>query len=187
MGCISNGQEAEYRELADCFVAWCGNNHLILNVKTKKMIVYFRRTRNMTKKKWRWWRSINTSASTDCTRDTIPMLSTRRIHCTSYESLGHSVSATKYNLLLYMSVVESTISSARICWGSRIRASDIERKQKGTNWIELKEGKKHQALSSIKCCWLIDHQQVLPPQQKQRFRKFEHTPDFSRPALSISY
>ena len=44
--CISDGQETEYRELVDCFEAWCGNNHIILNVnKTKEMIVDFRRTR----------------------------------------------------------------------------------------------------------------------------------------------
>ena len=46
MGCVSGGQETEYRELVDRFVAWCGNNHLLLNVaKTKEMVVDFRRTR----------------------------------------------------------------------------------------------------------------------------------------------
>ena len=36
----------EYRELVNRFVAWCGNNHLLLNVtKTKEMVVDFRRTR----------------------------------------------------------------------------------------------------------------------------------------------
>lgn len=29
--CIRDGHEAEDRELADLFVAWCGNNHLILD------------------------------------------------------------------------------------------------------------------------------------------------------------
>ena len=44
--CISDEQETVYRELVDHFVAWCGNNHLILNVnKTKDMIVDFRRTK----------------------------------------------------------------------------------------------------------------------------------------------
>ena len=64
------------------------NNHLILNVnKTKEMIVDFRGTRNKSnhisimEKKWRWWRSINTSVftwTTDWTGDTTLMLFRRR-------------------------------------------------------------------------------------------------------------
>ena len=42
---ISDGQEAEYRELVNHLVAWCGeNNPLILNTnKTREIIVDFRR------------------------------------------------------------------------------------------------------------------------------------------------
>ena len=41
---MSGGQEAEDRELVDRFVAWCGNNHLLLNVtQTKEMVVDFKR------------------------------------------------------------------------------------------------------------------------------------------------
>jgi len=32
-------QEAEYRELVEYFVAWCGNNRLILKMKKSKKIV----------------------------------------------------------------------------------------------------------------------------------------------------
>ncbi|PWA30837.1 hypothetical protein CCH79_00017333 [Gambusia affinis] len=43
---VADGQEAEYRELVDRFVSWCGNNHLILNVnKAKEMTVDFRKNR----------------------------------------------------------------------------------------------------------------------------------------------
>ena len=43
---VSGGQETECREVVNCFVVWCGNNHLHLNVaKTKEMVVDFRRTR----------------------------------------------------------------------------------------------------------------------------------------------
>ena len=46
VGCVSGGQETECREVVNCFVVWCGNNHLHLNVaKTKEMVVDFRRTR----------------------------------------------------------------------------------------------------------------------------------------------
>ncbi|KAI3351072.1 hypothetical protein L3Q82_005639 [Scortum barcoo] len=44
VGCISRGQEEEYRSVVDRFVEWCGLNHLQLNVtKTKKLVVDFRK------------------------------------------------------------------------------------------------------------------------------------------------
>lgn len=46
VGCLWDGQEVDYRELVDHFVAWCGDNDLILDVnKTNEMIVDFRRNR----------------------------------------------------------------------------------------------------------------------------------------------
>jgi len=46
VGCVEGGGEAEYRDLVDRFVKWCGENHLQLNVaKTKEMVVDFRRNK----------------------------------------------------------------------------------------------------------------------------------------------
>ncbi|KAK0133617.1 hypothetical protein N1851_030848 [Merluccius polli] len=46
VGCVEGGREAEYRDLVDRFVKWCGENHLQLNVaKTKEMVVDFRRNK----------------------------------------------------------------------------------------------------------------------------------------------
>ncbi|KAM9718416.1 uncharacterized protein ACNS7B_019603 isoform 1-T1 [Menidia menidia] len=46
VGCLKRGREAEYRDLVNCFVKWCGENHLQLNVaKTKEMVVDFRRNK----------------------------------------------------------------------------------------------------------------------------------------------
>jgi len=43
VGCISKGQESEYRGVVDSFVEWCGLNHLQLNIaKTKELVVDFR-------------------------------------------------------------------------------------------------------------------------------------------------
>lgn len=43
---VIGGKETDYRELVVRFVAWCGNNHLLLNVtKTMKMVVDLKRTR----------------------------------------------------------------------------------------------------------------------------------------------
>ena len=46
VGCISGGDETEYRQLVDNCVAWSEENHLVLNVtKTKEMVVASRRAR----------------------------------------------------------------------------------------------------------------------------------------------
>ena len=46
VGCISDGQEEEYRALVDDFVEWAERNHLMLNMtKTRDMVTDFRRTR----------------------------------------------------------------------------------------------------------------------------------------------
>ncbi|KAI4899540.1 hypothetical protein NFI96_016156 [Prochilodus magdalenae] len=47
VGCIRNGQEAEYRKLVSDFVSWCKLNQLQLNIsKTKEMVVDFRKNRS---------------------------------------------------------------------------------------------------------------------------------------------
>ena len=46
VGCISEGQEEEYRALIDNFVEWTEQNHLRLNInKTREMVIDFRRKR----------------------------------------------------------------------------------------------------------------------------------------------
>ena len=46
VGCISEGQEEEYRALVDNFVEWTGQNHLQLNIsKTREMVIDFRKKR----------------------------------------------------------------------------------------------------------------------------------------------
>ncbi|KAI4873086.1 hypothetical protein NFI96_003088 [Prochilodus magdalenae] len=49
VACVRGGQEAEYRNLVEDFVAWCHRNNLLLNTsKTKEMVVDFRRARPLT-------------------------------------------------------------------------------------------------------------------------------------------
>ncbi|KAK0155347.1 putative RNA-directed DNA polymerase from transposon BS [Merluccius polli] len=48
VGCVEGGREAEYRDLVDRFMKWCGENHLQLNVaKTREMVVDFRRNKTL--------------------------------------------------------------------------------------------------------------------------------------------
>ncbi|KAI4891287.1 hypothetical protein NFI96_003880 [Prochilodus magdalenae] len=49
VACVRGGQEAEYRNMVENFVAWCHRNNLLLNTsKTKEMVVDFRRARPLT-------------------------------------------------------------------------------------------------------------------------------------------
>lgn len=44
VGCISGGQEEEYRALVSDFVEWPGKNHLLLNAaKAREMVIDFRK------------------------------------------------------------------------------------------------------------------------------------------------
>merc|ERR1712035_43413 len=139
VGCISDGQEAEYRELIGQFVKWCSNNHLILNInKTKEMIVDFRRNK--------------------ITQSSVVILGEEVQGVEEYKYLGVQLDnrlewkvnteyiykkgqsrlyflrklrsfnvCSKMLHLFYKSVVESAISFAAICWGSGIRARDLNR------------------------------------------------------------
>uniref|UniRef100_A0A8C6M3D6 Reverse transcriptase domain-containing protein n=1 Tax=Nothobranchius furzeri TaxID=105023 RepID=A0A8C6M3D6_NOTFU len=106
VGCIRDGQEAEYRELVERFVAWCGNNHLTLNVnKTKEMILDFRRNRVESNTvsimgEEGWLRNTNTlefTWTTDWTGERTAMPFTRRdtADCTSRGCLGPSMSVAR--------------------------------------------------------------------------------------------
>ena len=141
MECISAGQETEYRELVDRFVAWCGNNNLILNVnKKKRMIVDFRRNKSnsisimgeeveMVKQ---YVQSVFTW-TTDWTGDATLMLFIRSRHCFLRKLRSYSI-CSKMLHIFYKSVVESSILSAVICWGSSIRASDLKKLNKLIKW-----------------------------------------------------
>ena len=86
-------------------MAWCGNNHLILNTnKMKDMIVDFRRTRNKPNtvstlgeevEVVEEYRYLGFTWTTDCIGNATLTLSTRRekTDCTSLESLHPSMSA----------------------------------------------------------------------------------------------
>ncbi len=46
VGCISKGEETEYRAVVDNLITWCEQNHLQLNVaKTKELMVDMKRNR----------------------------------------------------------------------------------------------------------------------------------------------
>ena len=137
--CISDGQETEYRQLVDCFVAWCGNNHLILNVNdTKKMIVDFRRARNKSssisimREKVEEYKFLGVQLDNRldwrCNTDVVYQKGKSRFYF--FRKLWSFSVCSKMFHIFCQFVVNSAILSAITCWENCIRASDIKKLNK---------------------------------------------------------
>ena len=139
VGCISNGQEAEYKELICQFVKWCSNNHLVLNTsKTKEMIVDFRRSKNQHSsvsilgkeveivEEYKYLGvQLDNRLEWKCNTEYIYKKGQSRLYF--LRKLRSFNVCTKMLHIFYKSVVESAISFAAICWGSSIRTRDLKR------------------------------------------------------------
>ena len=142
VGCISDGQEAEYRELVSQFVKWCSKNHLILNTsKTKEMIVDFRRHKikqstvyilgeevEVVEEYKYLGVQLDNRLDWKCNSESIYKKGQSRLYF--FRKLRSFSVCTKMFHIFYKSVVESAISFAAICWGSSIRARDLKRLNK---------------------------------------------------------
>uniref|UniRef100_A0A8C6NVM8 Reverse transcriptase domain-containing protein n=1 Tax=Nothobranchius furzeri TaxID=105023 RepID=A0A8C6NVM8_NOTFU len=138
VGCIRDGQEAEYRELVESFVAWCGNNHLTLNVnKTKEMILDFRRNRVESNtvsimeevevvEEYKYI-GVHLDNRLDWRKNSQAVYKKRHSRLHLLRTLRSFNVCSKMLQIFYKSVVESVISSAIICWGSTIRSRDLKR------------------------------------------------------------
>uniref|UniRef100_A0A8C6NI69 Reverse transcriptase domain-containing protein n=1 Tax=Nothobranchius furzeri TaxID=105023 RepID=A0A8C6NI69_NOTFU len=134
--CIRDGQEAEYRELVERFVAWCGNNHLTLNVnKTKEMILDFRRNRVESNTVSIMGEEVEVVEEYKYLGVHLDNRLDWRKNSEAVYKKGHSRLhflrmfrsfnvCSKMLQIFYRSVVESVISSAR---SSRIRSRDLKR------------------------------------------------------------
>ena len=127
VGCISKGEEAEYRAVVvvDNFVTWCEVNHLQLNTtKTKELVVDLRRTR------------------TPLTSVSIPGHNVDIAEHYKYLGVLYKKGQSRlyflrrlrsFNIcqtmlrMFYESVVASAILFAVVCWGSRLRVADANR------------------------------------------------------------
>ncbi|XP_041950480.1 uncharacterized protein LOC121711184 [Alosa sapidissima] len=142
VGCVKDGEDTEYRELVNSFVAWCGNNHLLLNVaKTKEMVVDFRRART----------KLNTVSIMGDEVEVVENYTYLGVHldnkldwkCNT-EAVYRKEQSRLYFLrklryfnvcsrmlnMFYQSAVSSTIVFAAICWGTSIRANDTKKLNK---------------------------------------------------------
>ncbi|KAK0132216.1 hypothetical protein N1851_032980 [Merluccius polli] len=123
VGCVEGEREAEYRDLVDRFVKWCGENHLQLNVaKTKEMVVDFRRNKPLP--------SPGCIGGTDV--EMVPGCH-NAIYKKGLSRLYFLRSFNVCNKMLQMfhqSVVVSTIFFAAVSWGAGIKAKDANRLNK---------------------------------------------------------
>nr|XP_054590297.1 uncharacterized protein LOC129154572 [Nothobranchius furzeri] len=139
VGCIRDGQEAEYRELVERFVAWCGNNHLTLNVnKTKEMILDFRRNRVESNtvsimgeevevvEEYKYL-GVHLDNRLDWRKNSKAVYKKGHSRLHFLRMLRSFNVCSKMQQIFYKTVVESVISSAIVCWGSSIRSRDLKR------------------------------------------------------------
>ena len=160
VGCVEGGREAEYRDLVDRFVKWCGENHLVLNVaKTRELVVDFRRNKPLPS-------PVCISGTKVDVVDTYKYLgvtldnkldwsaNTEAIYRKGQSRLYFLRRLRSFNVcnkmlqMFYQSVVESTILFAAVSWGAGIKAKDSNRLNKlirkaesvvGTKLVTLEE------------------------------------------------
>ncbi|KAI4905569.1 hypothetical protein NFI96_026711, partial [Prochilodus magdalenae] len=135
VGCISRGDEAEYRATVNDFVAWCELNHLQLNVtKTKELVVDLRRDKAQ----------VTPISIKGVSVDTVEDYKYLGVHIDNKLDWAKNTDALyrkgqsrlyflrrlrSFNIcrtmlrIFYESVVASAILYAVACWGSRLMVS----------------------------------------------------------------
>ncbi len=139
VGCISKGDEVEYRAVVDNFVTWCEQNHLQLNVrKTKELVVDLSRTKA----------PVTPVFIQGVSVDIVEDYKYLGVHIDNKLDWGKNTDALyrkgqsrlyflrrlrSFNIcrtmlrMFYESVVASAIFYAVVCWGSRLRVADANR------------------------------------------------------------
>ena len=139
VGCISSGQESEYRQLVDNFVDRCNQNHLLLNVnKTKEMVVDFRRTTVSTRplkimgeevevvEDYKYL-GVHLNNRLDWRTNTNAVYKKGMSRLYFLRKLRSFNVCSKMLEIFYQSVMASAIYFAVVCWGSSISARDASR------------------------------------------------------------
>jgi hypothetical protein len=142
VGCISRGDETEYRAVVRDFVTWCDRNHLQLNVtKTKELVVDLRRTKI----------PVTPVSIRGVPVDIVEDYKYLGVHIDNILNWAKNTQALykkgqsrlyflrrlrSFNIdrtmlrMFYESVVASAILYAVACWGSRLREPDANKLNK---------------------------------------------------------
>ncbi|KAI4896389.1 hypothetical protein NFI96_003559 [Prochilodus magdalenae] len=142
VACVRGGQEAEYRNLVEDFVAWCHRNNLLLNTsKTKEMVVNFRRARPLTQPVFiegvevemvRTYRylGLHLDERLDWTANTDILYRKGQSRLYFLRRLGSFNVCRKLLQMFYQTVVSSCLFYAVVCWGGSIKKRDEMRLDK---------------------------------------------------------
>ncbi|KAI4890783.1 hypothetical protein NFI96_007798 [Prochilodus magdalenae] len=142
VACVRGGQEAEYRNLVEDFVAWCHRNNLLLNTsKTKEMVVDFRRARPLTQPVFiegvevemvRTYRylGLHLDERLDWTANTDILYRKGQSRLYFLRRLGSFNVCRKLLQMFYQTVVSSCLFYAVVCWGGSIKKRDEMRLDK---------------------------------------------------------
>ncbi|KAI2649597.1 RNA-directed DNA polymerase from mobile element jockey [Labeo rohita] len=139
VGCITGGDEREYRAVVDNFVTWSESNHLLLNVtKTKELVVDLRRTKapvtptsikgvNVEVVEEYKYLGVYLDHKLDWCKnvDTVYRKGQSRLYFLR-QLRSFNICRTMLRMF-YESVVASAIMYAVVCWGSSLRVRDINR------------------------------------------------------------
>ncbi|KAI4894895.1 hypothetical protein NFI96_003892 [Prochilodus magdalenae] len=142
VGCISRGDEDEYRATVNDFVAWCELNHLQLNVtKTKELVVDLRRDKAQvtpisikgvsvdTVEDYKYL-GVHIDNKLDWSKNTDALYRKGQSRLYFLRRLRSFNICRTMLRIFYESVVASAILYAVACWGSRLRVADANRLNK---------------------------------------------------------
>ena len=142
VGCVRGGQEGEYRELIQDFIAWCDSNHLLINSsKTKEMVIDFRRTRTRPEPvqiKGECVEVVHTykylgvqlDEKLDWTANTDALCKKGQSCLYFLRRLASFKVCKKLLQMFYQSVVASALLYAVVCWGGSLKKRDAARLDK---------------------------------------------------------
>ncbi|KAI4872034.1 hypothetical protein NFI96_006517 [Prochilodus magdalenae] len=128
VACVRGGQEVEYRNLVEDFVAWCHRYNLLLNTsKTKEMVVDFRRVRPLTQPVFiegvevemvRTYRylGLHLDERLDWSANTDILYRKGRSRLYFLRRLGSFNICRKLLQMFYQTVVSSCLFYAVVCW-----------------------------------------------------------------------
>ncbi|KAI4885627.1 hypothetical protein NFI96_005524 [Prochilodus magdalenae] len=140
VACVRGGQEAEYRNLVEDFVAWCHRNNLLLNTsKSKEMVVDFRRPLTQPVfiegvevemvRTYRYLR-LHLDERLDWSANTDILYRKGQSRLYFLRRLGSFNICRKLLQMFYQTVVSSCLFYAVVCWGGSIKKRDEMRLDK---------------------------------------------------------
>ncbi|KAI4874405.1 hypothetical protein NFI96_007552 [Prochilodus magdalenae] len=125
VACVSGGQEAEYKNLVEDFVAWCHKNNLLLNTsKTKEIQPGFIEGVEVDMVKTYRYLGLHLDERLDWSANTDILYRKGQSRLYFLRRLGSFNICGKLRQMFYQTVVASCLFYAVVCWGGSIKKRD---------------------------------------------------------------